>query len=234
MKEMIVRELSQMWDDLARGLAHIVPRLIVMLIIIAAGFVIAYLLRLIVRAVLRIVRFERLSENAGTASMLNKAALPSFSELLSRSVFWIAWIGVILAGVNALGILGIQDQVEQLLLYLPRLLVALLIVIFGLVAASFFSRAALLAAVNAGATSPRLISGSVRLVIIALTAAMAFEQVGIAAETILAAFCIAFGAVMFGLAIAFGLAGQEFARRVLERHFAARAERENEREPSPL
>jgi hypothetical protein len=234
MKEMILHELSQMWDQLAQGFAHFVPRLIVLLIVIAAGFVIAYLLKLILRAVLRLSRFEKLSENAGTASMLNKAALPSSSELLSGFVFWIAWIGFILLGTNELGILGLQDEIARLFLYLPRLLMAMLIIFFGFVVASFFSRAALLAAVNSGAPSPRLISGSVRLLIVALAVAMAFEQLGLAEQTIIAAFCILFGAIMFGLAIAFGLAGQDLARRALERMFPTNADRENEREPSPL
>lgn len=234
MKEMILHELGQMWDQLTRGFAHFVPRFIVMLIVIAAGFVIAYLLKLILRVILRVSRFERLSENAGTASMLSKAALPSTSELLSGFVFWIAWLGFILLGINALDILGLQDEIGRIFLYLPRILVALLIIFFGLVAASFFSRAALLAAVNHGAPSPRLISGSVRLIIVALSVAMSFEQLGLAEQTIIAAFSIFFGAIMFGLAIAFGLAGQDLARRALERWFAKDGEHENEREPSPL
>lgn len=234
MKEMILHELSQMWGQLGRGFAHFVPRFIVMLIVIVAGFIIAYLLKLILRAILRVIAFERLSENAGTASMLSKAALPSFSELLVGFVFWIAWLGFILMGINALDILGLQDEIGRIFLYLPRVLVALLIIFFGLLAASFFSRAALLATVNSGAPSPRLISGSVRLVIVALAVAMAFEQLGLAEQTIIAAFCIFFGAIMFGLALAFGLAGQDLARRALERWFAREGERENEREPSPL
>ncbi len=234
MKEMILHELSQMWDEVARGFAHFVPRLIVMLIVAAAGFVIAYLIKLILRAILRITRFERLSENAGTASLLSKAALPSSSELFSRFVFWIVWIGFILLGINALDFLGLQDELGQVFLYLPRLLVAILIIFFGLVAASFCSRAALLAAVNNGAHSAKLISSFVRFVIVALAVAMAFEQLGLAEQTIIAAFCILFGAFMFGLALAFGLAGRDIARRVLERRFGTDAERENEREPSPL
>lgn len=234
MKEMILHELSQTWNELAKGFAQFVPRLIVMLIIIAAGFVIAYLLKLVLRAILRLTSFEKLSENAGTARLLSNAALPSSTELLTGFVFWIAWIGFILLGIDTLGIVPLQEHVSRLFLFLPRILVAMLIVFFGLVAASFFSRAALLAAVNADTPSPRLISGSVRFIIVALTFAMAFEQLGLAEQTIIAAFSILFGAVMFGLALAFGLAGKDLARSALERMFVKRDERENEHEPSPL
>lgn len=237
MREMIVQELTKTWHGFAQGFAQLLPRVIVMLIIIIAGFVIAYLLKAILRGVLRLTKFEKLSENAGTTRMLNRAALPSSSELLTGFVFWMAWLGFILLGISALGILGLQEYVSRLFLYLPRVLVAVLIIFFGLIAASFFARAALLAAVNADAPSPRLISGAVRVAIVGLALAMAFEQLGLAAQTILAAFSIMFGAAMFGLAIAFGLGGQDLARRVLERrlsHSDPETEREREREPSPL
>ena len=233
MKEMIVQELSSTWHGLARSFAQFVPRIIVMLIVIAAGFLIAYLLKVILRGVLRITRFEKLSESAGTTRLLSNAALPSSTELLAGFIFWMTWLGFILLGISSLGILGIQDYISRLFLYLPRVLVAVLIVFFGLVAASFFSRAALLAAVNADAPSPRLISRAVRFVIVALALAMAFEQLGLAQQTILAAFSILFGAAMFGLAIAFGLGGQDIARRVLERRLS-RPDRDKEHEPSPL
>ena len=231
MKDLILQELTQTFNDLGRGFAHFVPRLVVMLILVAAGWVIAYVLKQVLLGILRLSKFERLSENAGTARLLNKAALPSSSELLSGLVFWIAWLGFILLGISQLRIAGLEEHVSRLFLYLPRILVALLILFFGLVVASFFSRAVLLAAVNANSPSPRLISAAVRTVLIALTLAMAFEQLGLAEQTIIAAFSILFGALMFGLALAFGLGGKDLARRALERRFAAEEpspERENE------
>jgi small-conductance mechanosensitive channel len=187
----------------------------------------------VVRGILRISRFERLSENAGTARLLNKAALPSSSELLSAFVFWVTWLGFFLLGISELG-LGLQQHISHLFLYLPRILVAALIVLFGLAAASFFSRAALLAAVNSNWPSPRLISGAIRFALVVLALAMAFEQLGLAEQTIIAAFSILFGALMLGLAIAFGLGGQHLARRMLERRFSREHEREHEDELSPL
>jgi hypothetical protein len=204
-----------------------------MLVVIAAGLLIAYALRATVRGILRICRFERLSENAGTARLLNKAALPSSSELLSGFVFWTSLLGFVLLGISELGI-GLQEHISNLMLYLPRVLVAMLIVLFGLAAASFFSRAALLAAVNSNWPSPRLISGAIRFALVLLALAMAFEQLGLAEQTIIAAFSILFGALMLGLAIAFGLGGQHLARRMLERRFSREQEREREDELSPL
>lgn len=235
MREIIVSELTGAIQELARDFARFLPRLIVLVIIALAGLLIAYLLKYIVRSVLRLIKFDKLSENAGASQLLAKAALPSSTELVSRLVFWVAWLGFILLGVSALGILGMDEQVARFFYFLPRLFVALFIIFFGLLAASFFSRAALLAAVNANYPSARLLSASIRVVIMVFVFSMATEELGIAEQTVLLAFGIAFGAIMLGLAIAFGIGGQELARRFLEKRFAHenRGE-ENEDELSTL
>ncbi len=103
--------------------------------------------------------------------------------------------------------------------FLPRLGVGLVILVVGLVAANFAWRATLLAAVNSSLPSARLLSGRVRWLIVALTVAMALEQIGVAKTIMLTAFAIAFGAVMLGVAIAIGIGGGPVARRLLEHQF---------------
>jgi hypothetical protein len=234
MREIIITELTQALQELVRGFAHYLPRLIVMLIIAFIGWAIACLLKLLVRSVLRLTRFSKLSENSGATQLLNQAALPSSTELLSRFVFWVAWVGFILLGVSVLGIVGLQEYISRFFLFLPRLFGALVILFFGLLAANFFARAALLAAVNANFRSSRLLSISIRIIISIFALSMVFEVLGVAEQTMLIAFGTAFGAVMLGLAIAFGIGGKDLAREFLERRLVARKKEEKEDELSPL
>ena len=234
MREMIVTELTQAWEEFARGFAHYLPRLIVMLILALVGWVIAYAVKVVLRSVLRLIKFDKLSENAGASQLLNKAALPTATEMVSRFVFWVTWLGFILLGVSVLGILGLQEQIARFFLFLPRLFVAMFILFIGLLAASFFSRAALLAAVNASVPSPRILSFAVRTIIIVFVFSIVFEELGLAEQTMLVAFGIAFGALMLGLAIAFGIGGRDLAQRFLEEKFVRGKKEENEDELSPL
>ncbi len=227
MREMIVGELTQAMHELARGFAHFLPRFIVMVIIAFVGWLIAYIVKVVLRSILRLVRFDKLSENAGASQLLSKAALPSASEMVSRFGYWVAWLGFILLGVSVLGIFGLQEQVARFFFFLPRLVVAMFILFFGLLAASFFSRATLLAAVNANVPSPRLLSLSVRSIIIVFVLSIFFEELGIAEQTMLLAFGIAFGALMLGLAIAFGIGGKDLAQSFLERRMIRGKKLEN-------
>lgn len=234
MREIIVTELTQALQQMARDVAHYLPRLVVMLIIAFLGWVIAYLLKLIVRSILRLTKFSRLSENAGATQLLHKAALPSAIELVSRFIFWVAWVGFILVGVSVLGIGGLQEYIARFFLFLPKMFVALVILFFGSLAASFFSRATLLAAVNANFRSSRLLSISIRILVSIFTLSMVFEVLGVGDQTVLIAFATVFGAVMLGLAIAFGIGGKDLAREFLERKLAVSRREEKEDELSPL
>ena len=158
------------------------------------------LLKKILRSILHLTKLDRISEEAGASHVLRKAALPSMSEFLSRSLFWVTLLGFMLLGVSVLQIPELQEQISRLFQLLPQMFVAILILFVGVLAANFLSRAALLTAVNAGYRSPRLWSGLVRFVIWILAISMALEQMGLARQTVVAAFSIVFGAVMLALA----------------------------------
>jgi hypothetical protein len=233
MGDKILNTLARTLDKVSDRVMQFLPQLVVMVIIILIGLVIAWVLQVVVRRLLGLVKLGKISETSGVTAMLSKAALPSPVELLSRLVFWVVWLAFILLGVEALGVQALQLQIARLLMFLPQIFVALLILFVGLLAANFFSRATLLAAANANYPSPRLLANVVRLLIAILAVTMAFEQLGLGQHAILIAFAIAFGAVMFGLAIAFGLGGREVARQILEKQFSEKKE-EEEDEVSPL
>ena len=235
MRDTILRGLAQAYENLVHMIADFLPRFVVMLTIILAGLVIAFLLKSVLRSILHLTKLDRISEEAGASHVLRKAAMPSMSEFLSRSLFWITLLGFILLGISVLQIPELQEQISRIFQLLPQVFVAILILFVGILAANFLSRAALLTAVNAGYRSPRLWSGMVRFVIWILTISMALEQVGLARQTVVAAFSIVFGAVMLALAIAFGLGGRDLARQALERYVGDREKlRGKEEEPSPL
>jgi hypothetical protein len=219
MADAIVNSFKQMLDRLAAGVEQFLPRVMVMLVIILVGWLIAILLKAIVRRALRVAKFDALSESAGTAQLLRNAALPTPRDLVASLTFWVVWIVFLLLGINALGVVPLREQISELLMFLPQLFVAVLILFAGFLLANFLARAALLAAVNANLPFARLLAGSVRFLMVLLTISMALEQLALAHRTVLIAFTILFGAIMLALAIAFGIAGQNLARQVLQRNF---------------
>jgi Conserved TM helix len=239
MKDVVLRSLNETFGKFGDMLLQFLPHLLVMLIIFVVGWFVAIFLKFVTRRIFALVRFSALSKDAGINQILLKADLPPAGDLLSSLVFWVVWFGFLLIGIDALGVPALQVEVSKFFLFLPQIFVALLVLFGGLLAANFFSRAALLAAVNANLPSARLVSGFVRFIIILLTVTMALEQIALARNTVLITFAIAFGAIMLALAIAFGSGGRDAAHRMLNRVFPpAETKKEEERakqeEISPL
>ena len=120
-------------------------------------------------------------------------------------MFWLLFLGFLLAGLDALGFRRCESLRAEALLLVPRLVGALAILAVGLVLANVVWRIVLLAAVNAGWPSARLVGGAVYFLMVTIAAAMALDHVGLARPIVLAAFAIVFGAVMLALAIALGI-----------------------------
>lgn len=233
MRYTIVQGLERVYYNLGHMIAEFLPRLVVMLVVFIVGLVVALVFKYILRALLRLTRLDRVSEDAGASRVLRMAHLPPMSELLSRSFFWVTWFAFILVGLSVLDIASLQEQISRLLRFLPEVFVSIFIFFLGVALANFLSRAALLAAVNAGLAYARILSWCIRFMIWILAVTMTLEELGVARQTVIAAFSIVFGALMLGLAISFGLGGQDLARRFLEK-YSRDSNREKDKEPQPL
>ena len=227
----IADALVQSWRNFANAFVLFVPRLVAATIIFAGGFVVAVLARRGVRALLAWLRFDRLALRTGASEMLRVADMPVAELIVAKIVFWLVWIGFIVSAVDTLQFGPFRGLVEEFFRFVPRFLVALLVLSLGFLVGNFLWRATLLASVNAGLPGARLLSGALRLLVIAIAVVMSLEQLGIATTVVLTAFAISFGAVMLGLAIAFGLGGREAARDLLERHFKRRKDRDTDAAP---
>jgi Conserved TM helix len=227
----IADALVESWHNFATAFVLFVPRLVAATIIFAGGFVVAILVRRGVQRFLAWLRFDRLALRTGASEMLRVADMPSAELLVAKVAFWIVWLGFIVSAVDTLQFGPFQGLVEEFFRFVPRFLVALLVLALGFLVGNFLWRATLLASVNAGLPGARLLSGALRLLVIAIGVVMALEQLGLATTVVLTAFAITFGALMLGLAIAFGLGGRDAAKELLERHFRAKQRQETDAAP---
>jgi small-conductance mechanosensitive channel len=232
--EIVTDAIRQAWFNVLGLVELYAPRVLAMLLIALLGWVVALVLGIVVREVLRWARFDTLARRLGAEDLLRVGELPPPSRLVGSLVFWLVWVSFLFAGIDALGFQGLESLASEFVRFIPRLVVALGILVIGFLAANFAWRATLLASVNARLPSARLVSAAVRFLIVVLTVAMALEQIAVATTVVLTAFAIAFGAVMIGLAIAFGIGGGGIARRMLEQQFPEREKDEQGGGPSHL
>lgn len=207
------------------------PNLLAMVTIFIIGFLVAWILKIILYRILKAIQLDKISERWGLAHILSKTGRPySLADLLSRFFYWVVVIITLILGVNALDIGPTQAFIAHFFNYLPHLFAAIFILVIGYLVALFFSQAALIAAVNAQIDSAKFISRGVRWFIILLSLAMALYHLGIAEKVVVAAFSITFGAIALALAIAFGWGGRELAKDFLEKIYRRKEEKKQEQD----
>jgi len=228
MAQMVANAVRQAGVNFVDTVAVLLPRILITASIVAVGWIIAMALKWVIRWVLAWLHFNQGCDRIGVGTVLKTADLPPADVIVSLIVFWLVWVGFLLSGVDVLGFTALEGMVRGFALFVPRLLVAIVILVLGVVCANFAWRATLIAAVNARVPSPRVVSGAVRALVLILAGAMALDQIALARTIVLTAFAIAFGAVMLGLAIAFGVGGGGIARRILDHWFPEQPRTERE------
>jgi len=223
-ENLIVEPIRQM---LTRILAYL-PVLLGALIILIVGWVVARAVRRIVDGLLKVVRFDALADKAGISQVLEKGDLKiSARELVSRLVYWLIMIMVLVMAVDALGLPKSSDVLASLFAYVPRVIAALLVLVVAMFLASFVSGIVHTAAGNAKMPRPELYAGATRWAIVIFAANIALVELGIAPLLVTTTFNIILGGVCLALALAFGLGGKDAAARYLEELKEKRFQKKN-------
>ncbi len=213
--------ITQSWKKIA-GFA---PDALQLIIIIILGFILAWLLKLIVREVLKVVKFDVFAYRVGMTSVLAKASINrSSTEMIGIIIYWCAVFLFFLVALGTLDVYAVDNLIASIFTYIPRFVIAVFVFLLGYFLSRFLSRAILIGLVNAEVKSAKLIATLFQILIIILFSAMAIEQLGIARGIVVATFAISFGGVVLASAIAFGLGGKDMAKDILERRFKASKE----------
>jgi hypothetical protein len=199
-------------------IAGFLPNLLISIMLIALGFLVAWLLKIIITRATQLLKVDRLSEKIGVTQMLRKSGImDSFSGLLGNAAYWVILLSFIIMGLDALRIPAVERLLSEFWLYLPNVITAAMIVVAGYLLGNFLGRASLIAAVNAGLPISGLVGKFVKFTVFIMAATMALELLGIGEYTVLIAFAIVFGGVVLALSIAFGLGGRDAAKDYIEK-----------------
>ena len=218
MNNFLDRVIIEPFDRLLERLLQFLPDIFIAILVFAAGIVLGLVLKSLSLRIFRAIRLDKLSERSGAVEMMQKGGVKeTVSHILARIVGWMTIIIFSILSLRMLNVPVIERILERFILYLPNIFVAVLILFLGYFLGNFFGRAALIASVNAGFKLSSLVGTLVKLTIFLLAFTMALEQLGIGRETIIIAFAIIFGGIVFALSLAFGLGGRDIAREYLER-----------------
>lgn len=166
--------------DAWTSIATFVPKLVGFLLILVIGYFVAKLITKLLERVLERVGFDRLVERGGIKSALANSKLDA-SSILTKVLFYILFLFVLQLAFSVFPANPISDLIHDLIAYLPKIFVAIVIVVIGAAIAAAAKEVieAMLAGLDYGSTLAKIAS----VFILGLTAFAAADQLGIA-ETI--------------------------------------------------
>jgi hypothetical protein len=194
------------------------PDLLAMLLILSLGALAAAALRTLLRRLLPRLGFDLFAARVGLGLVLQKGGVTqSPSQAVATAGAWAVFALAVLLGIGTLNLQFANDLVSRAFNYLPQLLIGGGLILLGSLISAFLRRTVLIAAVNAGLPSARLLAAGVHTAVMILFVAMALEHLSMGRQIILVSFTILFGGVVLALALSFGLAGRHLAREFLRR-----------------
>lgn len=194
------------------------PRLLLAVIILLIGWLLAKAIRVIVVKSLKAINFNVLSERAGIDRFLQQGGLQTDTlGILGALVYWLAMLGVLMIAFNSLGLTNVTELIGRVALFIPKVIVAVLILAFGAYFARFIDNSIITYGKNVGLEDVEILARFARYAILAFVVLIALEQVDVASDLVRQGFLIVLAGVVLALALAFGLGSQHRVAELLEK-----------------
>ncbi|MEO8299545.1 MAG: hypothetical protein ABI574_17255 [Burkholderiales bacterium] len=201
-------------------IGNFLPRLGVALVVLVVGWLLAKAFRFSVVKGLRALNFHILTERAGIDGFLRQGGTEK------DTTEWVGIIGYVLVllasliiAFNSVGLTQVTDLLGRVLLFVPRVLVAVLVLVFGGYFSSFVGHAVQRYFRAAGISDAEILGRIVRYAVMTFVLLLAIDHLDIGGGLIQQTFLILLAGVVFAVALAFGLGARERAAELLERWF---------------
>ena len=139
------------------------------------------------------------------------------TTLFGLFAYWLAILAALMIAFSTLGLTHVTDLLRQMVLFAPKLLVAMLAVVFGSYFARFVGSAVIPIAWKRGFRMPISWASSPSISSWCSSIMIALSQVEIGGDIVQRTFLVILGGIVLALALAFGLGGKDWAAALLER-----------------
>ena len=194
-----------------------IPRIVGFLVILIIGWFISGLLASAVAALLRAIRFNDLAQRSGFSGFVQNMGLRTdASGLLADIAKWFVRLIVLVVAFDALGLPAVSAVLQQFLLWIPNLVVAVIVLVIAGLAANALGNLVRGSTAQAGLGNPDLLATIARVAVWGFGIVVAVNQLGIAQTLINTLFMGFIGALALAAGLAFGLGGRETAAQIVQ------------------
>lgn len=210
--------LAGSFQDLVAGIITYVPNIIVAVILFIIGWVFGDAVGLWVAKLVRALKIDRILEKLDLHRLMEQAGYRLDSgKFLGLLVKWFIILGFLVAALNVLQLNEVSNFLGEILAYIPRVIVATIILIIAAIIAEVMQKIVVASARAARVSSAELFGGITKWMIWIFAIVMALERLGLMG-TFLQIFMTGIVAtISIAVGLSFGLGGKEAAASFINR-----------------
>lgn len=193
------------------------PRVLLAIAILLIGWLIAKAGRFATVRMLRAINFNIVTEKAGIDRFLRQGGGETDTvHVFGLLVYWLLLLAALMIAFNSMGLSYVTDLIGHIVLFVPKVMVAVVILAFGAYFARFVGAAVTTYCKNVGMGDAELLGRFTVYAIMVFVVLIALDQLGLG-DIIRQTFLIIVAAIGIALALAFGLGGAKRAGELLDR-----------------
>lgn len=219
---MLAQESKALADalyDVWAGVINFIPELIIALVVFIIGWIVAAILGRVVDQVIKAIKLDGALRSAGFEQVVSRAGFSLNSgRFIGGLVKWFFIVVFLIASLDILGLERVIDFLkDDVLMFLPRVIVAVLIMLVAVVIADAMKKLVEGSAKAGHVSSSAFLGALTKWAIWIFAALAALFQLGIAGPFLQTLFTGVVVALALAFGLAFGLGGQQAASQFIEK-----------------
>jgi len=204
--------LNLSFQNLWMGVISFVPNLIIAIILIIVGWVFGDAIGLWVTKLFRSLKIDRALEKIDLHVLLNRAGYRLDAGLfLGTLLKWFVILGFLTASLDVLQLTQVNEFLKQILDYIPRVIIATLVLIIAAVIAEVLQKIVVASAKAANVSSAELFGGITKWLIWVFALIMIMEQLGLMGPFLQIFITGVVATITIAVGLSFGLGGKDAA-----------------------
>lgn len=217
--------LSETLNHLVRRIAEYVPNLLGALLLLLVGWLLARVGRAIAARLSGKV-LGGLARSRNVAQSLERTGLRQrIPQVVGGLTYWVILLLFAAAAIERLELTVATTLLSGLANYLPRVLLGILLVLFGLLAGNVTNSLVSAAAASAGLQYPSLLGRTSQIFVVFISLVLGAEQVGIHTTLLTVIATLVLGSGLGGIALAFGLGSGAAVGNIVSSYYLVRTYR---------
>jgi small-conductance mechanosensitive channel len=215
-RQALVDSFTQAWTQVIL----LAPKMVAMVAVLVIGYVLARWFGSLIAVVTEKIGLQTAAEKSGLAKSMHDVGIRrAVPAIVGGIVFWLLMSVFLMAAFNILGLQSVSNAMGEVVNYIPRLLVATVVVVIGLLAATFLRGVVATSADRVGLSYAEYLAGGCYWVLSILTFIAAFNQLGIQFALLEKLILIGSAGLAAGFALAFGLGGRDVMAGILAGYY---------------